>query len=132
MHGPSECLGNTIILCAAKLYPNPKLHLGFANCLISEYKDIPQQELIEGCALEHGLDFKLLNNCISNEGEGVGLLRDSALRSADHNVTKSCTVRLDGEIRCIRDGGEWYDCEGGSSVKDLVKDVGRLYEKLNA
>ena len=32
MHGPPECLGNIILLCAAHLYPEPKLHLGFANC----------------------------------------------------------------------------------------------------
>jgi len=131
MHGPPECLGNLIILCAAKLYPDPKLYLGFANCMISNYKDIPQRELVEGCALEHGLDFQQVNDCISDEGEGVDLLRSSIMRSADQNVTKSCTVRLDGEIRCIRDGGVWYDCAGGSSVKDLVRDVRELYNKLN-
>jgi len=42
-------------------------------------------------------------------------------------VTKSCTVRLGGEVRCIRDGGVWKDCESGSEVKDLVGDVERLY-----
>ena len=47
------------------------------------------------------------------------------------NVTRSCTVRLQGEVRCVRDGGVWKDCEGGSGVGDLVKDVERLYDEAN-
>ena len=126
-HGPPECLGNMIILCANKLYPEPKVFLGFANCLISDYARVPEQGLVEDCAMEHGVDFGKVNDCISDEGEGIDLLRKSVERSSDHNVTKSCTVRLNGEIRCIRDGGEWYDCPGGSSVKNLVQDVDLLY-----
>ena len=131
-HGPSECLGNMIILCAAKLYPDPKLHLGFANCLIDEYSHIPERDFVEDCALTHGVDFEKMNDCISEEGEGVDLLRRSIERSATNNVTRSCTVRLDGKFRCIRDGGEWYDCEDGSSVKDLVHDIDALYNKTQS
>lgn len=81
--------------------------------------------------MEHGLDFQTINRCISDEGEGVDLLRESVQRSADNNVTKSCTVRLNGEIRCIRDGGEWKECGKGSSVEDLVEDVEALYNRTN-
>ncbi|OCT44510.1 Gamma interferon inducible lysosomal thiol reductase GILT [Cladophialophora carrionii] len=126
-HGPGECLGNIILLCAAKVYPDVKLWLGYANCLISDYPDIPKRDLVESCAMEHALDFQKLNSCISDEGEGIDLLRASIERSQENNVTKSCTVRLAGEIRCIRDGGEWYDCPGGSSVDDLVGDINKLY-----
>lgn len=118
-----------ILLCAMKLYPDPKLYLGYANCLVSDYPHIPERDLVEGCAMEHGLDFGKINSCISDEGEGVGLLRESVIRSSAHNVTKSCTVRLNNQIRCIRDGGEWYDCEGGSSVNDLVEDIENLYRR---
>lgn len=128
MHGPGECLGDMILLCAQKLYPDPKIHLGYANCMISNYPNIPERDLVEGCAMEHGIDFAKINNCISDEGgEGIGLLRDSIERSSDSNVTKSCTVRVNGEIRCIRDGGQWKDCAGGSSVDDLVKDIEKAY-----
>ena len=116
-----------ILLCAAHLYPDPKLHLGFANCMISSYESIPQRFLVEDCALEHSLDFQEINKCISNEGEGVGLLRESVKRSREVNVTISCTVRLNGAVRCIRDAGSWKDCEGGSDVDDLVRDVDKLY-----
>ena len=126
-HGPAECLGNMIILCANKLYSEPKVFLGFANCLISDYAHVPEQGLVEECAMEHGVDFDKVNDCISDEGEGIDLLRQSVQRSTFSNITKSCTVRLNGKIRCIRDGGEWYDCPGGSSVKSLVQDVDKLY-----
>ncbi|KIX04419.1 uncharacterized protein Z518_05287 [Rhinocladiella mackenziei CBS 650.93] len=128
-HGPGECLGNIIILCAAKAYPDVKLWLGFANCMISDYQDIPERDLVEDCAMEHGLDLQKLNSCISDEGEGIDLLRSSIERSQENNVTKSCTVRLAGEVRCIRDGGIWYDCPGGSSVDDLVGDINDLYSE---
>ncbi|OAP64859.1 hypothetical protein AYL99_00831 [Fonsecaea erecta] len=128
MHGPGECLGNIILLCAAKVYPEVKLWLGFANCMISEYPDIPKRDLVQSCAMEHGLDFQQLNSCISDEGEGIDLLRASIERSQENNVTKSCTVRLAEKVRCIRDGGKWYDCPGGSSVDALVRDINNLYD----
>jgi Gamma interferon inducible lysosomal thiol reductase (GILT) len=131
MHGPGECLGNIIQLCAAKVYPDPKIYLGFANCMTSDYQEIPARALVEDCALEFGLDFQTLNACISDEGEGLNLLRASVERSHHENVTKSCTVRLAGKIRCIRDSGEWYDCPGGSNVSDLVTDINDLYDDLN-
>ena len=132
MHGPSECLGDIILLCGAHLYPLPKLYLGFANCMISDYPHIPARSLVESCALEHGLDFNKINACISDEDlHGINLLRKSAERSREMNVTISCTVRLDGKVRCVRDGGVWENCEGGSEVKDLVRDVEDLYNEAN-
>lgn len=42
-------------------------------------------------------------------------------------VTKSCTVRLNEEIYCIRDGGEWSSCSHGPGVNDLVLEIEKLY-----
>lgn len=95
------------------------------------YRDIPRRSLVQNCALEHGVDFDLLNACVSEEGKGLELLESSVKRSAEAGVKYSCTVRLDDKFRCIRDGGQWKDCEGGSSVKDLVEDVERLYKLKN-
>ena len=97
-------------------------------CLFKNYKKIPQASLIKNCALEHGLDFGKLNECASrDDGQyGVDLLKQSFLRSSDANATRSCTVRLDNEIRCIRDGGEWKDCPGGSKPGDLIKEIMRV------
>lgn len=132
MHGPPECLGNIILLCAAHLYPSPKLYLGFANCMISDYPDIPARSLVENCALEHSLDFDKINHCISDEDmHGINLLRNSVEHSRKMDVTTSCTVRLEGKVRCIRDWGAWKDCEGGSGVGDLVRDIENLYNEAN-
>lgn len=42
-------------------------------------------------------------------------------------MTKSCTVRLDNEIYCVRDNGKWTDCPSGAGVNDLVIAVEKLY-----
>jgi len=124
LHGPGECLGDLIELCAADLYPDPKIYLGFTMCMTRQYEQIPDEEVVKDCALEHGISFEKLNRCVSrDDGYGLGLLKESVMRSKDANVTKSCTVRLDGEVRCIRDGGEWTECEGGHKPVDLIKDV---------
>lgn len=131
MHDPPECLGNIIQLCAAHIYPDPKIYLGFSTCMTKEYRRVPDRDLVEGCANEHGIEFNLLNQCISDEGKGAEYLRSSIQRSKDNNVTKSCTVRLNGAVRCIRDGGSWYECSAGSNVEDLVSDINALYGSNN-
>jgi len=128
MHGAPECMGNIIELCAAHLYPDPKIYLGFVMCLTRDYEEIPQKSLVEDCSLEHGIDFSKLNECASSDdGLGMGMLRDSVLRSTDAGVTTSCTVRVNEEIYCIRDGGEWKECKNGAGVNDLVIAIEKLY-----
>lgn len=175
MHGPAECIGNMLILCASDLpFPlrteaaaataqassswMPSLRsphtpvirsLGFANCLIDEYPHIPERNLVEGCALEHGIDFEALNQCASQENDdetggddgdddtplsGIALLRQSALHSDRVAAKKSCTVRLDESVWCVRDGGVWKDCVQngrGSQVSVLVDQVERLWKERN-
>lgn len=128
-HGPNECMGNILELCAAHHYPDPKTYLGFVMCLERDYKLIPQRELIEDCALEHAVDFELLNDCATKDDGafGISLLRNSVKRTSDAGVIKSCTVRLDEQIYCIRDDGEWKDCPNGAGVNDLVIAVEKLY-----
>jgi len=129
MHGPGECLGNIIELCAASLYPDAKIYLGFAMCLEAQYGKIPGEEFVRDCAAEHGVDFGKVNECMSRDDGawGMGMLRESVEATREVGVTKSCTVRLGGKVRCVRDGGMWKDCEGGSEVTDLIGDVERLY-----
>ncbi len=84
-HGPSECLGNIIELCARELYPDPKISLGFVMCLTKDYQQIPERSLIEDCALEHAIDIKKLNECATRDdgAHGLDLLRSSVQHSAD-------------------------------------------------
>ncbi|KAI0378774.1 hypothetical protein F5Y04DRAFT_139945 [Hypomontagnella monticulosa] len=84
-HGPGECMGNIIELCAHHLYPDPKIYLGFTMCLTRDYKLIPQRELVEDCALEHAIDFEKLNECAAKDDGafGIAMLRGSVQRTAD-------------------------------------------------
>ncbi|KAL5003255.1 hypothetical protein BDV10DRAFT_191108 [Aspergillus recurvatus] len=157
MHGPGECIGDMLMLCAANLPFKPEdgpaqgrtptvRYLGFATCLISSYQEIPDRMLVEQCALEHGIDFDALNDCVSQQDDdpnkstqdgplsGVRLLRESARHSAELGVKTSCTVRLDDVVWCVRDGGVWKDCakEGeGSKVPVLVDEIEKLWGQRN-
>ncbi|PGH34237.1 hypothetical protein GX50_02914 [[Emmonsia] crescens] len=154
LHGPDECVGNMIILCAANLPfpPGSTTHnktptvrsLGFANCLLASYHKIPERDLVEDCALEHGIDFKALNACASRQVDedddkhagvdkpdklsGLALLRTDFKRNAALDIKKSCTVRVNEKIWCIRDGNEWKDCQtNGGETSALVDEINRLY-----
>jgi len=93
-HGESECLGNIIELCAAELYPDPMIYLGFTMCMSESYSHIPDRSLIQECALEHGIEFALLSKCAEDEEgtHGMDLLRQSVARSEQKGVVNSCTV----------------------------------------
>ena len=47
-----------------------------------------------------------VQQCIDGP-EGQELLRASAREVARRSVVNSCTVEIEGEWRCVRDGGEW-------------------------
>ncbi|KAH1499475.1 hypothetical protein KXW60_007647 [Aspergillus fumigatus] len=156
-HGPAECIGDMLILCAANLpFPpegrsmprTPTIRsLGFANCLISSYEKIPERSFVEQCALEHGIDFDALNECASQQNDdpghhggdkdpldGIALLRKSALYSEALGVRTSCTVRLDEQVWCVRDDGLWKDCaQGGrgSQISVLVEEIERIWRERN-
>jgi hypothetical protein len=101
------------------------IYLGFTMCLSESYSHIPERSLIQECALEHGVDFHKLNECAEQDegSRGMDLLRMSVARSQQAGAKFSCTVRLEDEVRCIMDGGEWKDCPNGSTVNDLVRDI---------
>lgn len=93
-HGETECLGNMIELCAADKYPDPKIYLGFTYCLTRQYQKIPERHMIQDCAMEHGIDFARINDCLTQDDGGyvADLLQASFIRSAEANVSTSCTV----------------------------------------
>jgi hypothetical protein len=158
-HGPEECIGNMILLCASNLPDHsgngrsviPTIRsLGFANCMVKSYPKIPKRSLVESCALEHGISFDALNQCASRQDDeandsvlskevsdgpsGIALLRKSVIHSEALGVKTSCTVRLDEQVWCVRDGGVWKDCAkggGASQVGTLVEEVNKLYRQRN-
>ncbi|KAI5843044.1 hypothetical protein DFP73DRAFT_573834 [Morchella snyderi] len=132
MHGPSECLGNSIHLCAARLYPDT--YFPFSLCLLHDYARLPAQDFIESCASKHDIPFEEINECISSldPDGGMAMLASSVDRSRSAGVATSCTVRVEEKVWCVRDGGKWRDCDGGSGVNDLVREVEERYRKGSA
>lgn len=132
MHGPGECLGDAVLLCGETIYPYNDVaersrtsFVPFTECLIHDYQQLPGHDFIKKCAKEGSLDFEKINQCISEPGfdGGIEMLRRSFVHSEHLGVRTSCTIRLAGKSRCIRDGGVWKDCESGSRVEDLVRDI---------
>ena len=74
--------------------------------------------------------FEEVNSCLSDLGPqgGAQLLHGSVERTKETGVRTSCTVRVGGRTICVRDGGEWKQCEGGSRPDDLVRQVMEAYE----
>jgi len=64
--------------------------------------------------------------------EGTKLALQSAKVVKEREVLKSCTVFIAGQKRCIRDGGRWYDCNGGHSTADFVKTICAAYSAQGA
>ncbi|BFZ62502.1 hypothetical protein YB2330_003599 [Saitoella coloradoensis] len=132
-HGPSECLGNIQQLCFSQSYPNPHLYLlPFILCQNLNQSQIPQNGI--GCFDFLNLDLTKWEQeivpCVEG-GEGLGLLINSARGVQERNVTRSCTVEVGGRKVCVRDGGEWKDCEVEPSMEGFLELIGKEYEELN-
>jgi hypothetical protein len=128
-HGPEECLGNMLHLCGDSLASSLSQSISWSSCLLQDYEEIPARALVERCAQEAGVGFDAVNDCISDIGErgGAAMLRRSVLWSEHVGARISATVRVAGKVVCIRDDGEWKECEGGHEVRDLVREVEEAY-----
>jgi hypothetical protein len=40
-------------------------------------------------------------------------------------------VRLNNEVRCVRDGGQWKNCDKGYAVDSFADEIEKLYEEKN-
>lgn len=43
----------------------------------------------------------------------------------------SCTIVIEGRSRCVRDGGQWKECDDGHETTDFVRAIEREYERKN-
>lgn len=68
--------------------------------------------------------------CI-HEAQGRKLLRRSVIASQHSNISRSCTIQIEGTTRCIRDGGAWKDCQAGHEIGDFVSQIEREWSRKN-
>jgi len=94
-HGPGECVGNRILLCARNLTIATSKwgwwDLGV--CMQTNYTNIPDD--VPACIKKVGLDWTPINNCASGP-MGAALLNQSIAVAAAHKVTETPTIFVDG------------------------------------
>ena len=59
------------------------------------------------------------------------LLEDDFAATAATGIKTSCTLQVEGKTVCVRDGGEWKDCPGGSKAKDFHSTICKAYAAKN-
>ncbi|KAI1163016.1 hypothetical protein F5B18DRAFT_354251 [Nemania serpens] len=128
-HGAEECKGSIVELCAQELYPDPRTLVGFVECLTADFERIPDRDFYEACASENSVDLRTIDQCTAKDDGAYGrkLLLESVQHTKDVGVRISGTVRLNEEIYCIRDKGQWVDCPNGASVDNLVSAIEELH-----
>ncbi|KAG1866631.1 hypothetical protein DFJ58DRAFT_769982 [Suillus subalutaceus] len=136
MHGQAECAGNVQELCAAKYHTTAEWW-SFMQCQNFQGSDnIGTPETALNCANAAGIDWEngKAGRCAGKDGrgtEGIQLLQQSARDSIAAGIQKSCTIIINGQQVCIRDG-TWYDCEGGHSPGDFIRQINEEYDRLNS
>jgi len=130
-HGALECAGNIHQLCVQSHVPSLLTRYSFLttqNYLAPSR--IGELDYAKRCAAAVRIDWEGsgVAKCVQGR-EGTRLLKESAERTKEMGVSKSCTILIEGRVRCIHDGS-WYDCDEGHEVGDFVRSIEREWEKL--
>lgn len=130
MHGTAECDGNKQQLCLQEHLPAADNRKFFQALLCHGSGRVNDVAHLQSCMKDAGVDADAqaeVLKCIDGT-QGTTLQVKSAKEVAANSVVKSCTVFIDGNKRCIRDGGTWYDCADGSSTQDFIKSICAVYK----
>ncbi|KAF8559118.1 hypothetical protein OG21DRAFT_1403873 [Imleria badia] len=134
-HGLEECAGNVYELCVAKYHPTSEWW-PFLQCQNFHGRDqIGLPDTAASCATTAGFEWETDQGrlCSGEDGqgeEGVKLLQESIQNSIELGIKKSCTIIINGRQVCIRDG-TWYECEGGHTPADFIRQINEEYNRLN-
>jgi len=137
MHGRGECAGNVQQLCVARYTPM-KTWWEFVMCQNYQGRDsIGRSDVALKCAHTAKIEWNgsEIGQCAGPDGsgtgeEGVRLLRDSVHLAHSLEITKSCTILINGKKVCVHDG-TWKDCENGHEIKDFIDQIEAAYQELN-
>jgi len=131
-HGEGECKGNRNQLCLQAYVPKQKSYPWFLQTVICLWESgmVLSLDALPPCMqksrIPQDIQSKVLS-CASGD-EGLKLERQSAAVVKARSVERSCTVYIGGERRCIRDGGTWYDCPGGSTDAEFINTICDIYK----
>lgn len=135
MHGVEECAGNVHELCVAKYHPTSEWW-SFLQCENYQGSDgVGLPETAAKCAEAAGFEWEndKAHQCAGDNGqglEGAQLLQESVATTLQLGIKKSCTIIINGKQVCIHDG-TWYECEGGHTPADFIRQINEEYEHLN-
>jgi hypothetical protein len=138
MHGEQECAGNRQQLClqkrlddriaAGKLSADATVDvlLKFLTCGWRRPSEIGSEAGARSCLSEVGWanaeDQDDVLSCAKG-AEGEALMAASHAATQAAGATNSCTINVNGKRRCVRDGGAFRECEGGSEPADFKKTI---------
>jgi len=100
MHGPGECVGNKILLCARNLtIENNTVRWGWWNmgvCMQANgaYENVPDNA--PECAKKAGLDWNAINSCASS-AQGSMLFSDSINFCNLNSIRSTPTIYINGK-----------------------------------
>jgi hypothetical protein len=63
--------------------------------------------------------------------EGQQTLEDDFVATAAAGIKTSCTLQVEGKTVCVRDGGKWKQCPGGSEAEDFHRTICEAYAAKN-
>jgi len=138
MHGPQECAGNMAQLCLQKRMDEQiatgslsadatvTSFLAFLNCGWKSPAAIGTAAGTRAClaavGMTKGAEQDAVVACASG-AEGAALLAASHAATSAAGATNSCTIDVAGRRRCVRDGGRFRDCAGGSEPADFARTI---------
>ncbi|XP_045116406.1 gamma-interferon-inducible lysosomal thiol reductase-like [Portunus trituberculatus] len=76
IHGPEECVGNVMMMCAKINIPTVEQYMGFSNCIMDEFKGAAKSM---DCATQFAIDHTPIEQCASTF-VGQHLLHQTGLK----------------------------------------------------
>ncbi|KAF8059432.1 hypothetical protein HT031_005237 [Scenedesmus sp. PABB004] len=122
-HGPAECAGDLQQLCVqahSKAYVDWPFR--FALCSTRHgVEAVGEFANVAACLKAAGIPLAAATKmlaCMYGPGHDE-LLQAELAATAAAGVGTSCTIQVDGNTICVRDGGEWKDCPAGTKTDDF-------------
>ncbi|KAJ3022594.1 hypothetical protein HKX48_005780 [Thoreauomyces humboldtii] len=129
-HGPDECRANAQQLCFRDAHPSPARWFNFVLCTNRDFRSGDAARDV-ACAKSVHVDYDVdVTPCLASARARELAVTDARV-GISRGIQTSCTVQIKQETRCVRDGGAWSRCEGGSSVEAFTRSICEAYKGAN-
>jgi len=96
-HGPSECVGDEILICASQMYPEGWSWWNLTSCMQSDYTNVPSN--FQSCAEKSGYNSTIIAaiQACSQDKTGVQLLTASFNEASNQGIDEAPTIIINGK-----------------------------------